>query len=86
MCCVDKEKQLNPHPHSNNTKGGLKSVCGKRHEQVGDAVQKAVEDRAEAEGRVAYKVRDKIHIVWKRKPLRKKSWAMKDHPVFCACV
>jgi len=46
---------------------------------MGDGVQKA----AEAEGKTMYKVQDKIHV-WKRTLLRKKSWAMKDHPVFHA--
>lgn len=54
--------------------------------QAGGTVQKAAEDRAEAEGRTVYKVQDKTHIVWKRNAFRKKSWAMKDHPVFCAHV
>lgn len=36
---------------------------------MGDSVQKA----AEAEGRTVYKVQDKIPVVWKRNPFRKKS-------------
>lgn len=40
---------------------------------MGDSVQKAAEDRAEAEGRTVYKVQDKIPVVWKINPFRKKS-------------